>query len=524
MPARIGSRISILKTSDLALTQGSCSAKPILEMGLRSIFCFVGTVALALTGCAPFGSDGPVEVAVIGEPGSLFEEGLRLSPAAQHLRAASQEGLVALDETGQVVPALAERWIVTDDGMSYIFRLRERSWPDGDAITADDVRDVLNGSLERLEGTSLGLDLAKVTDIRAMTERVVELRLSSPMPEFLRLLAQPELGIVKNGSGAGPMIVSRDEDQPLARLSALPPQERGLPRREDWAASSRTLAVRALPSALAIEAFSQGQVDLLLNGSLAAFPQIELGPLSRGTIQVDPAQGLFGLVFRSDSDVLADPDLREALSMALDRAALIEPFGLGGWQPSSWIIPPSMLEDQSLADTRWEGLSIEERREIAANRIAAWRAESGAEEIVLRVGMPRGPGSDLLFRGIARAWASIGVRAVQVLPGAGAELEWRDRLARYSSPRWFLNQFNCELEIGLCSEAVDEIVRASLTVTDPRAKRRMLAEAHAVLVAEEVFIPLGAPVRWSLVRGSVANYEPNPWGLHPLFPLSGPTS
>ncbi|MEL6540387.1 MAG: ABC transporter substrate-binding protein [Pseudomonadota bacterium] len=489
---------------------------------LRNSLLLMG--ALALCGCSSGASDGPVEVAVIGEPSALFEEGLLLSPAAQHLRAASQEGLVALGASGQVVPGVAERWIVTDDGRSYIFRLRERTWPDGEPIAASDVAGTLQRHFDNLEGTSLGLDLAKISDVRAMTEKVVELRLSSPMPDFLRLLAQPELGLVKDGSGAGPMVVSRDEEQPLVRLSALDPQERGLPRRQNWEEASRTLAVRALPSKLAIEAFAQGQVDLLLNGALSAFPQIELGPLSRGTIQVDPAQGLFGLVFRSEFGLLADRDNREALSMAIDRAALIEPFGLGGWQPTTWIVPPALLAGQGLGVSRWSGLSMDERRAIAADRIRAWREQSGEDEVVLRVGLPPGQGSDLLFRGLARAWADVGVRAVQVLPGAGAELEWRDRLARYSSPRWYLNQFNCELEVGLCSQAVDDIVVASLDVTEADEKRRMMAEAHTILVEEEVFIPLGAPVRWSLVRGSIENYEANPWGLHPLFPLSGPTT
>jgi hypothetical protein len=41
-------------------------------------------------------------------------------------------------------------------------------------------------------------------------------------------------------------------------------------------------------------------------------------------------------------------------------------------------------------------------------------------------------------------------------------------------------------------------------------------------MADEVFVPLGVPVRWSLVRGSIDNYLANPWGLHPLFPLSQP--
>lgn len=493
-------------------------------MTLRPASIFPALLAFGLSACSPFADDGPVEIGVVGDPADLFERGVQLSPAAQHLRAASTEGLVALDPAGQVVPALAERWIVTDDGMSYIFRLRERTWPDGQPVTADDIRLAMRVMLDQLQGTSLGLDLAKITEIRAMTERVVELRLSGPMPDFLRLLAQPELGVIKSGSGAGPMVVSRDDDQPLARLSALPPEERGLPRREGWEEANRILAVRSLPPDLAIDAFSRGQIDLLLNGTLPAFPQIELGPLSRGTIQVDPAQGLFGLVFRSDDGVLADPARREALSMALDRASIIEPFGLGGWQPTSWIVPPAMFGELSIFESRWEGLSLEERREVAAQRMASWREENDLDEIVLRIGMPSGPGSDLVFQGIAQAWASIGVRAVQVLPGAGAELEWHDRLARYSSPRWYLNQLNCDLAIGLCSEAADEMVNASLGVTDAAVKRRMLSEAHAVLVAEDVFIPLGAPVRWSLVRGSIAQYEANAWGLHPLFPLSGPTS
>ncbi|MEO1047609.1 MAG: ABC transporter substrate-binding protein [Pseudomonadota bacterium] len=287
---------------------------------------------------------------------------------------------------------------------------------------------------------------------------------------------------------------------------------------------SRPLSVRAAPSTVAIEAFAQGEVDLLLNGNLASFPEIQLGPLSRGNIQVDPARGLMGLVFRSDSGVLADPGRREALSMAIDRAGLIAPFGLGGWQPTTWIVPTTLLEDAELGETRWDSLTLEERREIARSRIESWRTETGEDEVVLRVGLPPGPGSDLLFQGLSDAWAGIGVRAIQVRPGAGAELEWRDRLARYSSPRWYLNQFNCELEIGLCSEAVDQAVRASLFVSDPEEKQRLLREAHANLVAQEVFIPLGAPVRWSLVRGSIANYAPNDWGLHPLFPLSEPTT
>lgn len=477
---------------------------------------FASAIVLLLSACGPGADRGPVDIAVIGESEALFGTGVRLSPGAQHLRAASNEGLVALDPSGQVVPAIAERWIVTDDGLSYIFRLRNTDWSDGEPITASDVQLMLQDRLRELEGTSLGLDLAKVTEVRAMTGRVIELRLSGPMPEFLRLMAQPELGFTFRESGAGPMSVAREEDSPVAQLAMLPPENRGLPAREDWEELTRDVALQNLPARQAIDAFAAGAIDLLLNGSIADFPMIELGPLSRGAIQVDPAIGLFGLIVRSDSGLLSDPERREALSMAIDRDALIQPFGLGGWVSTTWIVPPDLFADGTLAASRWPNLSLEERRAIARQRIAA----SGLQETTIRVGLPEGPGGDLLFNGLSASWRSIGVTTRRVGIGEGGDLEMRDRLARYSSPRWFLNQLNCTIEIGLCSEEADFLVRDSLTLQDPESKELLLIEAHSILTEAEVFIPLGAPVRWSLVRGSVEGYQANPWGLHPLSALA----
>jgi ABC-type transport system substrate-binding protein len=97
-----------------------------------------------------------------------------------------------------------------------------------------------------------------------------------------------------------------------------------------------------------------------------------------------------------------------------------------------------------------------------------------------------------------------------------------DRLARYAAPRWYLNQFNCKFKLGLCSAEADHLVSQAIVALDPEVEQQLLAEAHRELMAREAFIPLGAPIRWSLVRGTIAGFEANPWGLHPLFPLSQP--
>ena len=197
---------------------------------------FAAVASLALAACGPARDDGVVDVAIVGSDEGMRTPGLRLPFAAQHLRAATAQGLVRLDATGLVVPGIAERWIVTDDGASYIFRIREFDLPGGGRLTAQAVRDSLRRTVARLEGTSLGLDLERVRDIRAMTGRVVEIRLDGPMPELLQLLAQPELGLAVGDAPLGPMrIFDPDEggdSEPLEGiyLAAMPAEPARLGR------------------------------------------------------------------------------------------------------------------------------------------------------------------------------------------------------------------------------------------------------------------------------------------------------
>ena len=84
----------------------------------------LAAAALLLAGCGT--SVAPVvAVAVIDGEAGPFASGVRLSASGQLVRSATAAGLVGLDEQGRAVPGLADRWIVTDDGLSYIFRLRD---------------------------------------------------------------------------------------------------------------------------------------------------------------------------------------------------------------------------------------------------------------------------------------------------------------------------------------------------------------------------------------------------------------
>lgn len=471
---------------------------------------------LVLAACGGSLDDGVVDVAFIAAPGELATDGVRLGYAGQHVRAATMQGLVALDATGLVVPAVAERWIVTDDGASYIFRIREYDLNGNARLTAQAVRDSLTRAIRRLEGTSLGLDLAKVRDVRAMTGRVIEIRLTSPMPDLLQLLAQPELGLTLGRERLGPMRLTGDDG--AVRLDALEPDARGLPVQEGWEDTVSGVRVFATSAQQATQGFADGRYDLVLGGRMETWPLADSGPLTRGTIRLDAAIGLFGLDVQRPEGFLATAENREALALAIDRSVLLRSFNIGGWIPTTRIVAPGLPGDNGTVGERWADLDAGERQARARARVAEWRAGRGPPK--LSIGLPAGPGSDLLFTALARDFAAVGVAASRAADPAKADLVLRDRVARFGSAAWFLNQFNCRVSRVVCAEGADYLVGLANEAKDPAEEASFLAEAEQALTATNLYIPLGAPIRWSLVRGDIPEFLENQWSVHPLFPLS----
>lgn len=496
-------------------------------------------VLALLAGCGREDTSN-LALVVIGAPDDPFAAGPDRPLAGRLTRAATARGLVALDEQGRVVPALADRWIVTDDGESYIFRLREGEWRNGDALTARSAKAALDAAMRGVRGTPLGLDLSNVDEVRAMAGRVIEIRLFRPMPFFLQLLAQPELGLVHGKQGDGPMIL--DRRGAIARLTAIEPSRLGLPEVPDWEKRTRQLEMTALPAAQAVARFNDGAVDLVLGGRIQDFPHTSSVGILRGTIQLDPVIGLFGLHVANDKGFLADPQNREALAMAIDRPGLIAPFRVSGWSPSTRLLSAGLEGDLQTNGERWVDVPIEERRNVAAERVRRWLDREGGSRAGQKTGeegpaakaasvepstvatvsiwLPAGPGSDILFERLSSDFAAIGVTTKRAAELEGADLRLIDEVASYPRARWFLNRLSCVARHGLCDSQADAIVAGAVPLDDATQRATLLAEAEARLTEANLFIPFGTPIRWSLARGTVQGFATNPWSWHPLMPLA----
>ena len=469
-----------------------------------------------LTGCAG-NQDATVEVIAIGGPESAFNSSGELSTGAQLLLGSTAEGLVTLDEQAQVVPGVADRWIVTDDGLSYIFRLRDGTWPDGSVLSADSARAALRSAISRLQGTAMARDLADISDIRMMTGRVIELRLTHPRPELLMLLAQPELGLLQRGKGGGPMRMKRDKS--VAILSLLDPEELGLPAVANWQDRVRELRLRALPAPVALARYNRGEANAVLGGKIEQFPLVDAAGLSRGAIQLDPVIGLFGLAVVHDDGFLAEPANREAIALAIDRQGMIAALGLGGWTETSRIVASAIEDDPGGVPERWATMSMADRQALAASRVTRWRAGKSAP-VRLRLALPQGPGADIMFSRLAADLAKVGFAVERVGENDMADLRLIDMVARYSRIGWFLNQLSCDNQRMLCSAEADALTDQADEATDPATRSSLLSRAEAKLTEANVFIPFGPPIRWSLVRGDTTGFAANRLAYHPLMPLA----
>jgi peptide/nickel transport system substrate-binding protein len=144
------------------------------------------------------------------------------------------------------------------------------------------------------------------------------------------------------------------------------------------------------------------------------------------------------------------------------------------------------------------------------------RGERGRLKVY--VALPAGPGFTLLFARLRRDWAAIGAEAVRVPAGAPADLRLIDEVAPAGLASWYLRHFSCEAS-RLCDAGADEMMAAARIAPDAATRRALLANADRILARLGPFIPLTAPVRWSLVAPRLTGFRPNAFVRHPVGEL-----
>tara|TARA_B100000678_G_scaffold208375_1_gene175936 strand:- start:600 stop:2027 length:1428 start_codon:yes stop_codon:yes gene_type:complete len=464
------------------------------------------------TACGKQTDDSPIVVSAIGNAASRADpdDGPLKFPEAVTMDATAQ-GLVRFDANGQVEPGLAERWIVIDDGTSYIFRLDDATWPDGTPVDARQVARILARAIAPGSDNALAPFLKSINQVVAMTPQVVEVQLSRPRPDLLRLLAQPEMAVFRGArlTGTGPFRMS-ERDGPVALHRVDETRSDDDDGDDDAPAADAAIRLRGERASLALIRYRDGLSDLVLGGTFVDWPTAVQSGVAQSDLQVDPAVGLFGLRIVSRTGFFASASNRAALAMAIDRKSVLGRIR-DGWDAAETILPEQLDSAQPPTSPDWAALDPDRRIDTARSRVAAWKASHEGNMAPVRIALPDGPGANLLWTGIGPALNAIGLPVLRVPIDANADLVLVDAVAPLDSASWYLRTACRD-----CDDALTPLLDAARTAPDSFARAQRLSEADAAITAAAVFIPLARPLRWSLVGKRIDAFQRNPRAWHPL--------
>jgi peptide/nickel transport system substrate-binding protein len=233
--------------------------------------------------------------------------------------------------------------------------------------------------------------MAPIESIQAVTNTVVEIRLTVPQPDLLPLLARPDFAV------GAPAPLRGGKPHAGARLLEPRPGE-----------DAAAILLRSERAGRAVARFQAGEAQLVLGGTFADLPVARVAQPPRRALRFDPATGLFGFAIRNAS---LPAEVRTALSLAIDRDRIVALVGAPA-QAKATTIAGSTLEPP-----------LAQRRATALALLAGRQTH-------IRVAMPRGPGASLLFALIAQDWARMGISAEMAGADArDADLILVDRVA-----------------------------------------------------------------------------------------------
>jgi peptide/nickel transport system substrate-binding protein len=355
----------------------------ILVVALAAMTIVVG--APALSPAAVTASDPPFEAApdrpyregVLDIPGSVSPLTAR-TQADRDLVALVFSGLVRNGPNGTLVPDLAARWTIGEDGREWTFELRpDAHWHDGEPVTAEDVAFTIR-TLQDPEYVGPSASSWAGVTVKATGQHTVTFTLETPVGGFLQALTQPIapahlLGDVPVASlpdhpfgdepvGSGPFaLVSLD-----AGMAVLEPPESSHEPAEGASTDPSAPPVDSLrtprpttrsdvprpyldgiefrfyqdPEALA-EDYRSGELDGVsgVDPTLAA----ELAGEPGSYLLRYPGSTLTAVVFnlRGDRPEFATPEVRTALLAAIDRDELVAAAFAGAAVQADSAIPPS---------------------------------------------------------------------------------------------------------------------------------------------------------------------------------------
>jgi oligopeptide transport system substrate-binding protein len=447
---------------------------------------------------------------------------------------------------GEIRPLAAESWTVSEDGLTYTFKLREGlMWSDGVPLTSGHFRDawlrhidpatasysaddfsVIAGAPAFLAGEST--DPATI-GIAAPDDLTLEVTLSAPAPFFLRLVGSNAFFPIRldkleefgdqwmeagNFVGNGPyMLETWDHDQRMVMVKN--PNYTGA-----WADTRNVDRIEYTilqdPWSMAVLPYEAGEIDVAVVPPTEYDRVINDAELSQ-QLQSLPIAGAVIVVFDTKNAPTDDVRVRQALAMALDYDVLANNVLRGAFEPATSFSPPSLTsyEPGSRMATNVEAAkallaeagypdgagfpafdlyhwSLERESLLAQAMQAMWQEALGISvnlnplEVQAMRDYRVSRSTEPFNAYIALNWA--GIPDPREFHNAQLDPDGNVRHSRYDNPEYV------------------ELIRTALVETDPEVRADLYQQAEALVNQEVPILSVIYEARNWLVRPGVGNF------------------
>jgi len=470
----------------------------------------------------PEGPTGTLRVALSVMPNSLFIP-LTAERNADNVATQLTDSLVYLDRDGEIKPALAETWDVSEDGTVYTFYLREGvTFHNGEAFTADDVIATWEIGSEVGEWT----DKFTLVDVEKVDDYTVTLTTEAPNPELLVTIHDfwaiyPDEyldevgveGIQENPVGTGPfMFVEWVKGDHITYTANPDYWMEGYPLVE-------TLIFRPIPeSATRVAAVQADEIDVVARLS-SEEAQSLMGVEGVEVIQY-PVDRIYYIAFNNLTTGVDQPTMdarvRQAMNYAVDVDAILDALFDGFGKPAAGYVSSGEL---GYGVVEPFGYDPEKARELLA--------EAGYED-GFAMGMACPAGAYMHFEEVCEAitgyLGDVGIDISLEIMESGQywELEANKELPPLFGDSWSTLSGEALRRLtgalggwdaaysSWSDPVIDDYLEQLSTTVDRETRKTLYEELQVYMQEDPPFIYLYEPVAFEAIQTRVKDYFPRP--------------
>ncbi|MED4581494.1 peptide ABC transporter substrate-binding protein [Brevibacillus choshinensis] len=281
---------------------------------------------------------------------------------------ATFDGLTRIGSDEKPHEAAAESYTVSDDKLTYTFKIRDHKWSNGDPVTAKDFEFAWKRALDPKTASNYAYQLyyikngekankgeAKLDDVgvKALDDKTLEVKLENPTPFFLELLAfrtyfpvNPKVvqanekwaGDAKTHVGNGPFKIETWEHK-----SKLVLVKNDNYWDKDKVKLDRIEFAMVEDENTELSMFDNGELDWA-GSPTSDLPTDAIPALKEsGKMTTKPIAGTYWYKFNTEKPPFNNVKIRKAFAYSIDRQGLIDNILQRGQLPATGAVPPSMV-------------------------------------------------------------------------------------------------------------------------------------------------------------------------------------